>query len=269
MEPAAETIKLDQFLKLAGLVETGGEAKHLIQSGQVMVNRAVETRRGRGTFVVRPSTEAITHMITVRAVLEGLAARLVAGRRTPAMLTSLTELHRMIEKTAKAGHTSDWRDLDWRFHEMVCRFSDNEFLLAAWLSISNQVRLFLHDHPGYERDISAILKNHVEMLRVLREGTPDDADVTFRSVILRSGFARLRIPLPDPLVPLAMFKSADELVLATMAARRGGEPAMPRRGGGRTPRSAPEAAKGSVLANERNAAMEKRGKRRGGRARRR
>lgn len=40
-------IKLDQFLKLAGVVYSGGEAKHLIQSGGVAVNGEVETRRGR------------------------------------------------------------------------------------------------------------------------------------------------------------------------------------------------------------------------------
>jgi ribosome-associated protein len=44
---AANTIKLDQFLKLEGLVETGGQAKLLIQAGEVSVNREVETRRGR------------------------------------------------------------------------------------------------------------------------------------------------------------------------------------------------------------------------------
>lgn len=41
------TIKLDQFLKLADVVRSGGEAKYLIQSGQVSVNGKVETRRGR------------------------------------------------------------------------------------------------------------------------------------------------------------------------------------------------------------------------------
>jgi ribosome-associated protein len=41
------TIKLDQFLKREGLVETGGQAKLLIQAGEVRVNRQVETRRGR------------------------------------------------------------------------------------------------------------------------------------------------------------------------------------------------------------------------------
>ncbi|MFS8856327.1 RNA-binding S4 domain-containing protein [Synechococcus sp. H55.7] len=40
-------IKLDQFLKWAGVVSTGGQAKQLIQAGQVQVNGEVETRRGR------------------------------------------------------------------------------------------------------------------------------------------------------------------------------------------------------------------------------
>ena len=40
-------IKLDQFLKLMNLVGSGGEAKIQITEGQVMVNNALETRRGR------------------------------------------------------------------------------------------------------------------------------------------------------------------------------------------------------------------------------
>ena len=42
-----ESIRLGQFLKLANLVESGAEAKPLIQEGQVSVNGEVETRRGR------------------------------------------------------------------------------------------------------------------------------------------------------------------------------------------------------------------------------
>ena len=44
---AGFTIQLAQFLKLQGLVGTGGEAKILIQRGDVRVNGAIETRRGR------------------------------------------------------------------------------------------------------------------------------------------------------------------------------------------------------------------------------
>jgi ribosome-associated protein len=43
----AKTIRLEQFLKFAGAVMTGGEAKRLIQSGMVKVNDQTEQRRGR------------------------------------------------------------------------------------------------------------------------------------------------------------------------------------------------------------------------------
>lgn len=43
----SDSIRLDQFLKWAGLVQTGGEAKLLIQKGVVLVNGEKETRRGR------------------------------------------------------------------------------------------------------------------------------------------------------------------------------------------------------------------------------
>ncbi|MGM9593453.1 MAG: S4 domain-containing protein YaaA [Candidatus Onthomonas sp.] len=42
-----EFIKLDSLLKYEGLVETGGEAKMLIQEGQVKVNGEVCTMRGK------------------------------------------------------------------------------------------------------------------------------------------------------------------------------------------------------------------------------
>ncbi|MEW6487954.1 MAG: RNA-binding S4 domain-containing protein [Thermodesulfobacteriota bacterium] len=42
-----EWIRLDQLLKLADAVSGGGEAKVLVQQGDVRVNGQVETRRGR------------------------------------------------------------------------------------------------------------------------------------------------------------------------------------------------------------------------------
>ena len=45
--PERETLRLDQFLKLSGVAGTGGQAKLLIQSGEVQVNGELETRRRR------------------------------------------------------------------------------------------------------------------------------------------------------------------------------------------------------------------------------
>ena len=42
-----EFIKLGQAIKAAGLVESGVEAKIVIQDGEVKVNGVVETQRGK------------------------------------------------------------------------------------------------------------------------------------------------------------------------------------------------------------------------------
>jgi ribosome-associated protein len=47
MTTDSKTIKLDQFLKFVGVASTGGEAKLMIQDGDVKVNGEIETRRGR------------------------------------------------------------------------------------------------------------------------------------------------------------------------------------------------------------------------------
>ena len=42
-----QNLELGQALKLSGLVQTGGEAKIVIQAGEVLLNGIKETRRGK------------------------------------------------------------------------------------------------------------------------------------------------------------------------------------------------------------------------------
>ncbi|MGK7941577.1 MAG: RNA-binding S4 domain-containing protein [Crocosphaera sp.] len=44
---SSDMIRLGQFMKWQNLVQSGGEAKMMIQGGEVMVNGCIETRRGR------------------------------------------------------------------------------------------------------------------------------------------------------------------------------------------------------------------------------
>ena len=61
-----EFIKLQDLLKFANLVETGGEAKVVIQEGQVLVNGEVCTMRGKklregDTVTFQGQTYRVTH----------------------------------------------------------------------------------------------------------------------------------------------------------------------------------------------------------------
>ena len=56
MTITTEYIKLQDLLKLANAVETGGEAKECIQGGEVKVNGEVCTMRGKK---MRPGDSAV------------------------------------------------------------------------------------------------------------------------------------------------------------------------------------------------------------------
>ena len=45
IEIAKEPIELYKILKLGNLVGSGGEAKHVISEGQVLLNGTIETRK--------------------------------------------------------------------------------------------------------------------------------------------------------------------------------------------------------------------------------
>jgi Uncharacterized conserved protein, COG2501 len=81
-QPATDpVIKLDQFLKLAGVVPTGGQAKQLIQAGQVRVNGEVENRRGRK---LRPGDEVAVGGGVWRVRLDK-TPKSARNRRSPAL----------------------------------------------------------------------------------------------------------------------------------------------------------------------------------------
>lgn len=62
-----EFIKLDSLLKFAGIIETGGRAKEVIQNGEVLVNGDPCTMRGKK---IRPgdTVELEGTVLTIEAV---------------------------------------------------------------------------------------------------------------------------------------------------------------------------------------------------------
>lgn len=206
----------------------------------------VENRRGRGTYVTHVTSEDLLRMVTLRAGLESFAARFVATRMNPVIAATLTELLAESRRAAEEGRTSDWRDLDWRFHETVVAAADNPFLLTAWRSIGSLVRLFLHTHPVFVHDVATTLANHDKLVDALKSGDPDLAERVFRGVILASAFRRFGQPIPAALQP-AERPSADEAYARGRTRRRpaldAAEPATPRRRSGATIKRKPEEAR--------------------------
>jgi DNA-binding GntR family transcriptional regulator len=202
-ERLVEAIRAGTLKPGERLVETTLASKLQVSRGPLRealkaleANHLVESRRGRGTCVREVTSAEVAQMIAVRALLEGLAARLVATNATPSMIERLQRLHRRIEIAARSGETSEWRDLDWSFHELICVLSGNAFLLASWRSISNLIRIFLHQHSAYLNNVEGVLGNHATYIDAISKRDADRAESVFRTTILQSGFGGLGVDVP-------------------------------------------------------------------------
>ncbi len=160
----------------------------------------IRIEQGRGTFVREVPPVDVEHMIPLRATLEALAARLFIHRGAAAPVAELAEINRAMNEAVAAGDQRRWRELDWRFHETICRGSGNDFLIQAWRNIHNLLRLYMiHINPAYEKSSASVVRNHDAYVAALQAGDADGAAALLCSTIMETGFRALGKPVPPAL----------------------------------------------------------------------
>lgn len=185
---------------------------------QLEAQGLVETRNGRGTHVRHLSNEHMEQMISVRAVLEGLAARLVTTQADTTQLDVIQRLHDRFEAASRDGSAEERRRLDWEFHETICRFSGNALLLESWRLVSMSVRVFMRKNALFNHDTSSIVRNHREFVEALHSGDGDRAERTFRWRIIQSGYRHMGLTVPAALAsyePTDLPRTAPKAVRAS------------------------------------------------------
>ena len=159
----------------------------------------VQTTKGRGTFVVEPSESEVEQMVVMRAVLEGLAARLVATNATSEERRELRELHEQMQSAAEAHDGVLWRETDWHFHERLCAAAGNRFLLETWRALSNVMRIYQRGRP-INGSPAELMQRHDAFIRALEGQDATRAEIVFRDILLRSGFDAIGKAVPGALV---------------------------------------------------------------------
>ena len=82
----------------------------------------------RGATVVEVTPETVTELVEVRALLEGLNARLAAQRHDPEIVAQLEETLARGNDAAKAGTAEELARLNAEFHERLAEASRNSVL---------------------------------------------------------------------------------------------------------------------------------------------
>lgn len=138
----------------------------------------------RGTFVRAITPRWIREIFTVRAWLEGLAARLTAEQADPSCCESLEEILADMALLAQQKRFKEYFYRHWDFHRVFSEGSRNTELcerIAAMrresLWVSYSVTYFEHNHQASQ-------KTHRRIVDLFRKGTPEEVELAVRSHIL-------------------------------------------------------------------------------------
>jgi DNA-binding GntR family transcriptional regulator len=88
----------------------------------------VRLERNRGASVTEVTPELVAELVEVRALLEGLNARLAAQRHDPAIIAELRDTLRRGNQAAKDAAADELARLNGEFHERLAAASRNSVL---------------------------------------------------------------------------------------------------------------------------------------------
>lgn len=133
----------------------------------------------RGTFITRLSPRHVSEVFSLRALLEGYAARLAARLATESDFTRMESQVELIVSSV-APNSRAYVEYDVRFHDLVFELCGHSLLQEAWKPLRAQVQMVLSldvilspTKPLWEpveaRDV------HCKVIDALRSRDPDRA----------------------------------------------------------------------------------------------
>jgi len=97
----------------------------------------------RGATVVEVTPQSVAELVEVRALLEGLNARLAAQRHDPEIVAKLEETLARGNEAAKAGTAEELARLNAEFHEQLAEASRNSVLCEVMRSLRERTSIAL------------------------------------------------------------------------------------------------------------------------------
>jgi DNA-binding GntR family transcriptional regulator len=123
-----------------------------------------------GTFVSKPTQREIFELFTLKEVIEGLAAGLLAQRGAVPELVELEQTLAEMEAAVAAKDTDRYVEANDRFHDAIIRGSDNRKLQAHFHLLMNQVpyRRFVYLSLGQPHRPQDSLEEHRRVVAAIK-----------------------------------------------------------------------------------------------------
>ncbi len=123
----------------------------------------------RGTFVKRITRQDIEENFPVRAILEGLAARLSYENLRDQDINEMEEVLEYMKEAAQRKDFIDYAKNHITFHEIFINASGNETLIALLHNLRMHTLWHRYTHHYYKEDFRNSLKVHRRIIDLFKE----------------------------------------------------------------------------------------------------
>jgi DNA-binding GntR family transcriptional regulator len=131
----------------------------------------------KGAFVATLTDHDIAELNSLRAPLEGLAARLIAEKRDPHSLERLAGILNEMRQAARTGNASQMIRLDIEFHDALIELSGHKLLGEVWMVVRFRLRRFLLlKRKRLYNKLDDAMALHVPIYEALVAGDPGKAE---------------------------------------------------------------------------------------------
>jgi DNA-binding GntR family transcriptional regulator len=145
----------------------------------------------RGWIIPSLTPQDAWELYTLRASLEGLAARLVAGSVTPEKVKRLKAALRRLMDAAEARSRAAVASADFEFHKSIIRLAGHGRLARQYALVEQQVRIYIASCNALP-NLDEIARQHQPIVTAICDGQQDTAEQLARAHNVVDGEALVR-----------------------------------------------------------------------------
>ena len=129
----------------------------------------VETKPFKGTYVARLTERDMEELYSLRSAIEAFAIRIFIKHIDAQKIKKLESIFQSMQQASKNEDLDKLISEDFRFHQTICELSDHRKLLEVWLTLENQLRVFLTIEKQLFGNSAQFVKSHIPILEAIQE----------------------------------------------------------------------------------------------------
>lgn len=135
----------------------------------------VRTEKNRGVFVRDIPLDEAIEIFELRATMEELVGRRLAGTMTAAQQQEIATLVQAMEDAVKAADSHAYHLLNLQFHDRLVEMAGNRKLASVYRKLIKEISLFRRLNLAGRDVLPGSAHAHWEILEAIKSGNPDTA----------------------------------------------------------------------------------------------